>query len=47
MAMLPLSKTILFMGVWTRYMMNNAFNKEILLEGMIEVLTTTITLKNA
>jgi hypothetical protein len=27
--------------------MNNSFSEEILLERMIEVLTTTITLKNA
>jgi hypothetical protein len=45
--MLSLSKTILFRGVWTRDVMNNTFSKEILLEGMIEVLTTTITLKNS
>jgi hypothetical protein len=45
--MLPFSKTILFRGVWTRNVMNNSFSKEILLERMIEVLTTTITLKDA
>jgi hypothetical protein len=45
--MLSFSKTILFRGVWTRNVMNNSFSEEILLERMIEVLTTTITLKDA